>query len=99
MGPTRPSWYSPGLLGAAYGGYVALGPVLAADLYGVEGLGSVLGVLFTSAGFGGLIGPIAAGVVLDQTGSFTTVITAALAMTVLATAVFWPLRRRPSSLL
>lgn len=86
------------LLGAAYGGYVALGPVLAADLYGVDGLGSVLGVLYTSAGFGGLIGPIAAGVVLDETGSFTTVIVAALAMTVLATAAFWPLRSLPSSL-
>ena len=84
------------LLGAAYGGYVALGPVLAAELYGIDGLGAVLGVLYTSAGIGGLIGPIAAGFVLDETGSFTVIIVAAIALTVLATAAFWPLRRRPA---
>lgn len=83
------------LLGSAYGGYVALGPVLAAELYGVEGLGAVLGALYTSAGFGGLIGPIAAGFMLDETGSFTVVIGAAIALVSLATVVFWPLHRRP----
>jgi MFS family permease len=81
------------ILGAAYGGYVALGPVLAAELYGIEGLGAILGVLYTSAGVGGLIGPIAAGVILDRTGSFDVVISVALALCVGATVAFWPLRR------
>ena len=81
------------ILGAAYGGYVALAPVLAAGLYGIEGLGAVLGVLYTSAGVGGLIGPIAAGVLLDQTGSFTVVISIAIVLSGLAAVVFWPLRR------
>jgi len=87
------------LLGAAYGGYVALGPVLAAELYGIDGLGAVLGVLYTSAGVGGLIGPIAAGLVLDQTGSFTVVIVAAIVLVSFATLAFWPLRRRPVQVL
>lgn len=81
------------ILGAAYGGYVALGPVLAADLYGLEGLGAILGLLYTSAGLGGLVGPIAAGVILDETGSFTAVISAAIVLCSMATLVFWPLRR------
>ncbi|MEL7155587.1 MAG: MFS transporter [Actinomycetota bacterium] len=81
------------LLGVAYGGYVALGPVVAADLYGVDGLGALLGVLFTSAGIGGLIGPIAAGAMLDRTGSFTAVIGAAAALCTVATIVYWPVRR------
>lgn len=79
------------ILGAAYGGYVALGPVLAADLYGIEGLGGILGVLFTSAGLGGLIGPIAAGIILDQTGSFSVVIGTSVGLTTLATLIFLPL--------
>ncbi len=85
------------ILGAAYGGYVALGPVLAAELYGLEGLGAVLGVLFTSAGLGGLIGPIAAGVLLDRTDSFTVVILTSIALCTLSTVVFLPLRNgRPA---
>ena len=79
------------ILGAAYGGYVALSPVLAAELYGLEGLGSILGVLYTSAGVGGLIGPIAAGVLLERTGSFPVVITTSIGLTSLATLVFLPL--------
>lgn len=81
------------ILGAAYGGYVALGPVLAAELYGLEGLGAVLGLLYTSAGVGGLIGPIAAGVLLDRTESFAAVIVTAIGLCTAATVMFWPLRR------
>lgn len=83
------------LLGIAYGGYVALGPVVAADLYGLDGLGALLGVLFTSAGIGGLIGPIAAGAMLDRTGSFAVVIGTAIALCTVATVIYWPVRRGP----
>lgn len=81
------------ILGFAYGGYVALSPVLAAELYGVEGLGAILGVLYTSAGLGGLIGPIAAGVLLDATGSFAIVIGVSIGLTAAASLVFLPLGR------
>lgn len=83
------------VLGAAYGGYVALGPVVAAELYGVDGLGATLGVLFTSVGVGGLIGPIAAGVMIDRTDSFEIVIVMLIVVCSLAALVFWPLRRGP----
>jgi predicted MFS family arabinose efflux permease len=58
------------LLGIGYGGFVALSPVVLADRLGVAGLGSMLGVFYTASGLGGLIGPPAAGAIIDATGSY-----------------------------
>ena len=41
-----------GLLGVGYGGFVALSPVALAGMFGLEGLGGVLGIQYTSAGIG-----------------------------------------------
>ncbi|KAF9019798.1 MFS general substrate transporter [Hymenopellis radicata] len=48
------------------GGYVSLYPVVAADLYGVEGLASITGVMFSSFVPGTLVGPPASGAILDR---------------------------------
>lgn len=48
------------------GGYVSLYPVVAADLYGVEGLASITGVMFASFVPGTLIGPPVSGAILDR---------------------------------
>ncbi|KAK0214747.1 major facilitator superfamily domain-containing protein [Armillaria fumosa] len=48
------------------GGYVSLYPVVAADLYGVEGLASITGVMFGSFVPGTLIGPPLSGAILDR---------------------------------
>lgn len=53
------------LLGVSYGGFVALGPVVAALLFGTAGLGGVIGLQFLGVGVGGLIGPPLAGVLAD----------------------------------
>ena len=45
------------VLGVGYGGFVALGPIVISDRMGVVGLGSILGLLYTAPGLGGLIGP------------------------------------------
>ena len=66
------------LLGTAYGGYVALSPVAAAELFGLTGLGAVLGALYTAGGFGGLIGPPIAGWLRDATNSYTAAIVMAM---------------------
>ena len=58
------------VLGIGYGGFVALSPVVLADRLGVAGLGSMLGVFYTASGLGGLIGPPAAGAIIDATGSY-----------------------------
>jgi len=79
------------LLGVGYGGYVALSPVAAAGIFGLQGLGGVLGVLYTSAGIGALIGPIAAGAVIDATGSYTIAIVASIVVSTLAVGIALPL--------
>ncbi len=66
------------LLGLAYGGYVALTPAAAAYLFGTDGLGTTLGALYTGCGFGGLIGPVAAGWLIDRTGGFAAAIVGAM---------------------
>lgn len=55
------------VLGVGYGGFVALSPAVIADLFGTDGLGALIGVTYTAAAFGGLIGPPLAGVVIDAT--------------------------------
>ncbi|PBK89520.1 MFS general substrate transporter [Armillaria gallica] len=47
------------------GGYVSLYPVVAADLYGVEGLASITGIMFSSFVPGTLLGPPVSGAILD----------------------------------
>ncbi len=56
------------VLGVAYGGFIALSPVVAAQLFGTVGLGGVLGALYTAAGFGGFVGPPTAGALIDRFG-------------------------------
>ncbi|KAK0186473.1 major facilitator superfamily domain-containing protein [Armillaria mellea] len=48
------------------GGYVSLYPVVAADLYGVEGLASITGIMFSSFVPGTLLGPPISGAILDS---------------------------------
>ncbi|MDQ1445363.1 MAG: hypothetical protein QOI20_1827 [Acidimicrobiaceae bacterium] len=56
------------VMGVGYGGFIALSPAVIADLFGTAGMGGVVGVQYTAAGVGGLIGPIAAGRVIDAAG-------------------------------
>ena len=62
------------VLGMGYGGFVALSTIVLAERFGVVGLGSVLGLFYTSQGLGGLIGPPTAGWLIDETGGYTLVI-------------------------
>ena len=73
------------VLGTSYGAYIALSPAAAAELFGVAGLGAVLGALYTAGGLGGLLGPPLAGWLIDWTGGYATsiVVAAALGMTAL----------------
>lgn len=54
------------VLGTSYGGFVALSPAVAADLFGSVGLGGILGALYTAAGVGGLIGAPLMGRLIDR---------------------------------
>ena len=83
------------LLGVGYGGFVALGPALMASLFGVRGLGGLLGVLYTSAAVGSAVGPPAAGAVIGATGGYLPVVVAAVTLGTLATAVVLSVRASP----
>jgi MFS family permease len=71
------------VLGIGYGGFVALSTIVLAERFGVIGLGSIMGLFYTTQGLGGLIGPPAAGWLIDRTDSYrpALIICWALAMT------------------
>lgn len=69
--------------GLCYGGYIALVPALIADYFAGPRLSSVIGVQYTSAGLGSLLGPVTVGWLFDLTGRYT----AALGLTALLAAL------------
>jgi MFS family permease len=80
------------IMGIGYGGYVGLSPAVTAEFFGIEGLGRVLGTFYTSAGFGALIGPPLAGLIIDRTGSYRWAIVMALTMAMAAFCALLPLQ-------
>ena len=81
------------LLGGGYGGFIVLSPVVAAEIFGLVGLGTILGATYTAAGIGGLLGPTFAGYLIDKTGSYNTAITAAMIFAFLAFLLLIPVER------
>ncbi len=81
------------LLGTGYGGFIALSPTVTAELFGLVGLGSILGTLYTAAGFGGLVGPPIAGLLIDLTGSYSPAIIAAMILALLSFLLLIPVQR------
>ena len=80
------------VLGTGYGGYVALSPAVVAARFGVTGLGSLLGVLYTGAGVGAAVGPPLAGAVMDGLGD-RAAIAGSLAVAAAAALALAPLSR------
>ncbi len=58
------------VFGSAYGGWVALQPAVVMDHFGGRNVSGVIGLLYTSAGIGTLLGPSAAGFAFDLSGSY-----------------------------
>jgi MFS family permease len=68
------------ILGLGYGVRIALMPVVLIELFGLQNLGAILGVFFTSTGISALLGPPIAGFIVDCTGSYRWVAAFAFAM-------------------
>ena len=83
-------------VGLSYGGIVSLLPALMMDLYGARAVSSIIGALYTSAAWGVLAGPWAAGRLFDSTGSYGAVIGLCLALSAGAAAATWMGVRPPS---
>jgi MFS family permease len=79
------------VMGAGYGGYVALSPAVIAHLFGTPRMGTILGALYTSGGLGAMVGPPLVGLIIDRTGSYRVAIAAAFAVALAAFALLIPL--------
>ncbi|MGI9607796.1 MAG: MFS transporter [Acidimicrobiales bacterium] len=80
--------------GVGYGGFIALSPAVAAEVFGLDGLGGVIGTLYTAAGVGGFAGPPIAGWLIDRWGDGAGILVA-LAGTLIGTVVLSSLMRTP----
>lgn len=80
------------VFGVGYGGYIALMPATIAGIFGPVGLGRTLGLLYTSAAIGGLLGPTMVGAIIDAS-TFRWGVIATMVMTAAATACLYIVRR------
>ena len=78
-------------MGISYGGAVTLTPAVVAELFGTQGLGAMLGALYTSSAIATLVGPPLCGAIIDRTGSYGLAIGFTLASAVVAFFVLLPL--------
>jgi MFS family permease len=82
------------ILGIGYGGSVALSPAVVADLFGVHGLGAMLGVVYGGSAFTSLAWPPLAGFIVDRTGSYGGVAILGAASALVAFGLIYPLAHR-----
>jgi MFS family permease len=82
------------VMGASYGGMIALSPAVVAEIFGVRGLGALLGALYTSSSISALAGPPLAGFVIDRTGSYLWVAAMAGGCSLVGYAALMPLNSR-----
>jgi MFS family permease len=80
-------------LGFGYGLRIALTPVVLIELFGLGNLGGVLGAFFTASSISALCGPLVAGLIIDQTGSYRLGVAFALVTGVLGFIAVVPLRQ------
>jgi MFS family permease len=75
------------VFGSAYGGWVALLPAVVMDHFGGRNVSGIIGILYTSAGIGTLLGPSAAGFAFDVSHSYTVPILVSIGGNVVAAAL------------
>lgn len=80
------------IIGFNYGANFSLFPSATGDFYGTRNLGVNYGLVFTSYGVGGLIGPIMAGYIFDVTGSYEMAFLVAGVLAVIAALISLALR-------
>lgn len=83
------------LFGLFYGGWVAILPAVIMDHFGGRNVSAILGILYTSAAIGTLVGPSAAGFMFDASGSYLLPILATAVANIVAAGIA-ALAARPS---
>jgi hypothetical protein len=83
------------VLGIAYGSRISAVPGVLIDYFGLQNVGTVLGVFFPASGLSALLGPLLAGIAVDLIGGHGGGILFALATGLLGfVAIAW--LRRPA---
>lgn len=82
------------VLGLGYGGFVALNTAVVAELFGLRGLGRLVGLLFTGAAIGSVLGAPGAGWLIDLTGGYRWAIGAATGAAAASFLALAPVRPR-----
>jgi MFS family permease len=72
--------------GLSYGGIVSLLPAICMDLFGARAVAGIIGTLYSGAALGNLFGPVLAGAVFDQVGSYVPVMWSCIGLSALAAA-------------
>ncbi|MBN2181189.1 MAG: OFA family MFS transporter [Sedimentisphaerales bacterium] len=80
-------------IGFNFGGNFALFPLLTLENFGPKNLGANYGVVFTSYGVGGILGPVMAGKVWDAMGTFKTAFIIAAIACLVSSALAFALRQ------
>jgi MFS family permease len=75
------------VLGISYGGFVALMGDVTAHLFGLVGIGAVLGRVYLASGVGSLIGPSLAGFLADATSGRTVPLVTVLCITIAGSVI------------
>jgi len=84
------------VMGVGYGGIAAMTPAVAAAKFGIEGLGELLGFLFTAFGVACLLGPPLAGVLADSTHGYNWPAVIAVVGALIALGAVLPMRSKES---
>ncbi len=85
------------VFGLSYGGIVSLLPPICSDLFGLRAVSSTIGLLYSGAGFGALLGPVLAGALFDRYGNYDAAIALCAGASALATFAAWRVLRLASA--
>ncbi|MDT3680837.1 MAG: MFS transporter [Burkholderiaceae bacterium] len=85
------------VFGLSYGGIVSLLPPICSDLFGLRAVSSTIGLLYSGAGFGALLGPVLAGALFDRYANYDMAIVMCGAASALATFSAWRVLQLASS--
>lgn len=85
------------IFGIGLGGDYMIIPLMAVELFGVRVMGRVMGLILTVDGLGEAFGPILAGRLRDQTGSYTLGFTALIALSIIGTISISMLPKKKTS--
>jgi len=83
------------LFGPAYGGIIAIRPVIIAHYYGRHALGTIQGLTMASMTVGGVLTPLVVGILRDATGGYQWPFLVFALVTLLAVPLMW-LSRPPA---